>query len=94
MATNKRNHVGGALDASQSRIEDQFCHARGGRDHSLKNIRLQRVEETLLEQLGRYLIRHRLSRLDEHLVSDAFRLRGEDGHADRREDVEVVRLSR
>ena len=48
------------------------------------------VQGTLLEQLGRHLIRHRLPGLDEHLVSDTFRLRGEDRHADRREYVPIA----
>jgi hypothetical protein len=94
MFANKGDHVAGALDASQFRIEDQLCNACGGLNLGLKNIRLQRVEETLLELIGRHLIRHRLPGLDEHLVCDAFRLRGEDSHTDRWEDVEVVRLSR
>ena len=90
----KRHHVGRTIYAGQARIEDEFRHSRGCLDLGLKNIRLQRVQETLLEQLGGHLIRHGLPGLDEHLVGDALRLRGEDRHTDRREYVEVVRLSR
>src|SRR5712664_309025 len=90
----KRHHVSRTSYTSQPGIEDEFRHSRGCLDLGLENIRLQRVQETLLEQLGWHLIRHRLPSLNEHLVRDALRLRSEDRHTDRREYVEIVRLPR
>src|SRR6266404_425585 len=94
MATNERDDVRRALDTSQAEIEDKLGYTRRRLDLRFQNVRLQRVEETLLEQLGRHLIRHGLPSFNEHFVGDAFRLRREDRHSNRREYVEVVSLSR
>jgi len=55
---------------------------------------LQRVKQTLVQQVSRHLIRDRVPGFDEHFVCDTLCLRGEDRHTNRREYVEVVRLSR
>ncbi len=62
-------------------------------DLGFKNVRLQRVEKSLLEQFGRHLIRDGLTGFNKHLVGDALGLRCENRHADCREDVEIIRLS-
>ena len=69
LAANESDHVGGTLDASEARIEHKLCHTRCRLDLGLKNVRLQRVHQALPEQLGRHLIRHRLSSFVEHLVA-------------------------
>ena len=89
VATNERDHVSGSLDSSEARIEHELCHTCRRLDLGLKNIRLQRVQKALLEQLGSYLIRHCLPSFDEHLVGDTLRLRCEDRHPDCREDIKV-----
>ncbi len=94
MTANERDHIGGSLDAGKARIEHELCHTCRRLDLGLKNIRLQRVQKALLEQLGSHLIRHRLSSFDEHLVGDTLRLCCEDRHPDCRKDVEVVSLAR
>src|SRR5712672_4462418 len=86
----KRDHVSRTSYARQAGVEDEFRHSCGCLDLGLENIRLQRVQETLLEQLGRHLIRHRLPGLNEHLVRDSLRLRGENCHSYRRKYVEVI----
>src|ERR1700693_2539355 len=93
MLTDECNHVRWARDRGQVGVEDEFCNSRGGLNLGLENIRLQRIQEALLEQIGRHLIRYCLSGLDEHLVGDALRLGGENRHTDSREDVEIVGLS-
>src|SRR5262249_896466 len=90
----ERLDVGRASDSREFRVKDEFRHAGGGLDFGFENVRLQGIQKSLLEQIGWDLVRHGLTSLDEHLVGDTFRLRGEDGHADRGEDVKVVRLPR
>src|ERR1700730_18636611 len=74
MLANERDHVCGTIDTCKSRIEDQLGHACCGLNLDIKNVRLQRVEEALVQQLGWHLIRYRLAGLDEHLVCDTLRL--------------------
>src|ERR1700692_2733869 len=94
MLTDERHHVSRMSHPSQVGVEDKFRHSCGCLDLGLENVSLQRVQEALLEQLIRYLIRNSLRGFDEHLVGDSFRLRRKDRHADRRENVEVVGLAR
>ena len=68
MLADERNHVSGTRDRRQAGLEHEFCNSRGCLDLSLENIRLQRVLEALLEQVGWLLIRHRLPGLNEHIL--------------------------
>src|SRR5258706_10285655 len=90
---NKGHHVIRTSYPSQAGVEHEFRHSRRCLNLGLEDIRLQRVQETLLEQRGRHLIRHCLPGLDEHLVRDSLRLRGENCHSYRRKYVEVICLS-
>src|ERR1700722_8972420 len=94
MLADEGHHVCWPRYTGQSGVEYEFRHARGCLDFSLENIRLQRIQQALLEQIGWHLIRHCLPSFNEHLVSNSLRLGGEDGHPDRRKYVEVVRLTR
>jgi hypothetical protein len=69
MLANERGHVGGPFHASQTRIEDQPCHACGGLNFSFQNVPLEWEEQALFEQFGRHLIGDCLRRLDE-LIRD------------------------
>jgi hypothetical protein len=94
MLTDERNHVCWARDRGQVGVEDEFCNARGGLNLGFENIRLQGIQEALLEQIGRHLIRYCLASFDEHFVGNTLRLGSENRHTDSREDVEIVGLSR
>ena len=94
MTTNEPNHVGWTWDPSKSRIERQLRHTSRSLNFRLQNVGLQRVQETLLQQLGWHLIRNSTRGLDEHLISDARGLGGKDRHANGRENVEIVCLTR
>src|SRR4029077_12157462 len=94
MLANERAEVRWTLDTSQPEIEDELRYARRRLDLRLQNVRLQRIQQALIQQVGRNLICNRLPSFNEQLVGDPFRLRRVYGHADCREDVEVVSLSR
>ena len=51
VATNERDHVSRAFDASKARIERQLCHPCRRLDLRLQNIGLQGVQKSLLEQI-------------------------------------------
>jgi hypothetical protein len=53
--TDERHHVSRTSYPTEAGIEDEFRHSRGCLDLGLENIRLHRVEETLLEQLRWHL---------------------------------------
>ena len=44
--------VGGTIHTGEVRIEDELCHPRGRLNLGLENVRLQRIEEALIEQIG------------------------------------------
>src|SRR5258705_8730892 len=92
MLANKRDHVRGTRNASESQFEDQLCHARGCLNLYFENVRLQRIQEALVQQIGRNLIGHCARSFDEHFVGYSRSLRCEDCHSDRGENIEVVRL--
>ena len=94
MFTNKRDHVCRTIYASESRVEDKFCHPGGSLDLGLQDARLQRVKEPLIQQIGRHLIRYGTRRLDEHLIGNSGCLCCKDRHSDRRENIKVVGLPR
>src|ERR1700754_5274818 len=94
MFTNERNHVGRPFDASESRIEDQLRYTSSGLNLRLQNVRLQRVKEALVQQLGWHLVCHSTRSLDEHLVGNSRRQGCVDRHSDGREDVEAIGLPR
>src|SRR5712664_2954986 len=50
------------------------------------------MQEALVQQIGRNLVSHCARSLDKHFVGYSRSLRREDGHPNRGEDVEVVRL--
>jgi hypothetical protein len=94
MLPNKCLHIGGTIDASQVGIKDEFGHARSGLNLDLQNVQLRREQHAELQLRGSYLVGHGMCSLNKHLVSNALCVRGVGGHADGREDVEVVGLWR
>jgi hypothetical protein len=60
---------------------------------SFQNVRLQREEQSLLQQLRWNLVGYCVCGFDEHLIGDAGRYCGEHGHPDCGENIEIVRLS-
>jgi hypothetical protein len=70
LAANESDHVGWTRDPGKSRIEYQLRHTCCSLNFSLQNVGLQRVQETLLQQLGWHPIRNSTRGLDEHLISD------------------------
>src|SRR5262249_17380854 len=90
---NECNHIGWTIHTREPGVEDQGGHSRCSLDLGFKNVRLQPVEQAMVQQLGRHLISHRPSGLNKHFICYSRRLCREDRHPDRREDVEVVCLS-
>ena len=56
MLANERDDVRRALDTSQPEIEDELRYARRRLNLRLQNVRLERVQKPLFEQVGRDLI--------------------------------------
>src|SRR5580700_9743362 len=86
--------VGGAFHPGQVSIEDNRGYPRGGLNLDLQDVRLRREEYFELQLLGSNLVGDRACSLDKHFIGYAFRVRGVDGHADGREDIQVVGLGR
>src|SRR5215468_9616952 len=70
MSTDERHHIRWALNAGEPGVERQLRDTRRGLNLCFEDVRLQRIEETLVQQIGRHLIRHRTCSFDEHLICD------------------------
>src|SRR5262252_2295959 len=71
MLTNERDHVAGAGNASESRVENKFRHPRGGLYLGLQNVRLRRKQHTEPQLFGSDLVGNGVCGLDEHLIGDS-----------------------
>ena len=70
MGADERFHVGGPVDPREALVEHELGDPRRGLDLDLENVRLQRAEEPLLQQVAQRLICDRLGGLDERVVCD------------------------
>src|SRR6201981_1431189 len=94
MFTNERDHINGTRDTGKTRIEDQLRDTCSCLDLCLQNVRLQRVDQPLVQQIRRHLIGNCTCRFDKHLIRDARGLRREDCHPNGWKDIKVVGLPR